>query len=117
MPLPWVRFDTTFPMNHKTLALAQDRNWQAIASYVCSLAYCGAQELDGFVPAGALPFIHGTKRTAEQLVAVGLWIPRPGGWEINGWVEFQATSEENAARSARARAAAQIRWGKKGDIA
>ena len=110
MGLSWVRVDVTFPRNLKVIALAEDKAWQAITSYLSSLAYAGEQGTDGFVAKGALPFVFGTPRTARQLVDVGLWIPRPGGWQINDWDEYQPTSDEISARSARARAAAELRW-------
>jgi hypothetical protein len=41
---------------------------------------------------------------------VSLWHPCEGGWEINGYIEFQPSSEEHALRSKRARDAAMVRW-------
>ena len=115
MALPWVRLDTAFPRNPKVLALAEDKKWQAIACYLASLAYSGEQGTDGFLPKSCLPFIHGTTRIGTDLVTVGLWNGVPGGWEINGWLEFQGSSEEHAARKLKAKAAAEMRWhGKKG---
>jgi hypothetical protein len=67
---------------------------------------------DGFLPASALPFLHGTKRNATDLASVGLWIPSSGGWDINGWHEFQPSSDENEARRRKAKDAAQARWAK-----
>lgn len=114
MSLPWVRLDTAFPMNPKILALVEDKRWQAIASYVSGLAYAGAQGTDGFLPASCLPFVHGSKATADQLVNANLWVPQPGGWMINGWIEFQMSSEEHERRRKKAQAAAEIRWHGKG---
>lgn len=110
MALPWVRLDTAFPTNPKVLALAEDKKWQAIACYVASLAYSGAQGTDGFLPKSCLPFIHGTPRIGSDLVSAGLWRGCPGGWDINGWMEFQPTSDEHEDRKKRAKAAAEIRW-------
>lgn len=110
MGLPWVRLETGFPHNPKIIALAADRRWQAITLYVSGLAYSGEHGTDGFIPHHCLSFIHGTPRVADQLVQVSLWRPRPGGWDINGWEEFQFSSAEHKARSDRARAAAEIRW-------
>lgn len=115
MALPWVRLDTAFPMNPKVLSLVESKKWQSIACYVSSLAYSGAQGTDGFLPGTCLPFVHGTKRVADDLVNVGLWRGVPGGWEINGWLEYQASSEEHEQRKARAKAAAEIRWSKERD--
>lgn len=113
MGLPWVRLDTQFPHNPKVLALAEDRNWRAVAAYTCALAYCGAHGTDGFIPAGALPFIHATRREAQQLVTVGLWQPDgAGGWKIPDWSEYQPTSKQAEERSSRMRALAHMRWAK-----
>lgn len=113
MPLPWVRLDSQFPHNHKILTLAQERRFQAIAVFVCGLAHSGAQGTNGFIPQSALPFIHGTKQVADQLVEVALWRPTVGGWDIPDWAEYQPSNEASAARTARAKAAAEARWGKK----
>lgn len=112
MPLPWVRLDTQWPHNPKFLALVEDKQWRSITVYMAGLGYSGAHGTNGFVPALALPMIHGSKREGEQLVAVALWIPAQGGWDINGWAEFQPSSEETERRSQKAREAAQIRWAK-----
>lgn len=112
MALPWVRLDTGFPMNPKILMLVEDKKWQSIAVYIGGLAYSGQQGTDGFLPISALPFLHGTKRNATDLVAVGLWKGCPGGWDINGWAEFQPSSDEHEQRKAKAKAAAEIRWAK-----
>jgi hypothetical protein len=112
MALPWVRLDTAFPTNPKVLQLAEDKKWQAITVYVAGLAYSGAQGTDGFLPSTCLPFLHGTRRTASDLVSVGLWKGCPGGWDINGWIEFQPTSNEHEERRRKAKVAAEIRWAK-----
>ena len=53
---------------------------------------------------------HMTKREADQLAEVGLWLPSDGGWDINGWAEYQPTSDEMRVRSDKARKAAAKRW-------
>jgi hypothetical protein len=108
--LPWIRLDTQFPHNPKVLLLAESKQWRAVVLYVNGLCYAGGQGTDGYIPRLALPLLHGTKRDAEQLVDVGLWVPNPTGWDIHGWLDKQASSEEHAARKARAKAAAMNRW-------
>ena len=110
MGLPWVRLDTQFPSNPKVLELVADGEWRAGFAYLCGLAYCGSHGTDGFIPAGALVFIHATRKIAETLVAVGLWIPTPGGWLINGWDEFQVSDEAARKRRERAQKGAAKRW-------
>jgi hypothetical protein len=110
MGLQWVRMDTSWPQNPKFVQLASDGKWRAIAVYWAALAYSGAQGLDGFVPNYILPMIHAVTRNATDLVAVGAWVPCEGGWQINGYNEFQPSTEEIALRSKKARDAAYARW-------
>ena len=112
MPLPWVRLDTSFPRNPKLLAmLAEKDGHRAALVYICSLSYAGEQGTDGFITREALPHLHGRTADAARLTAHRFWIEQPGGWLINGWAEFQESSEETQARRKRAQAAAQARWG------
>jgi hypothetical protein len=110
MPLPWVRLDTAFPSNPKILHLVADKQWRAIVVYVGGLSYAGAHGTDGFIPSSALGFLHGSKRDAQILVETVLWIPCQGGWDINGWAEFQPSNEETQRRRERAKIAAEKRW-------
>lgn len=113
MPLPWVRLDTSMPDNPKILALAEigDRGLAAAFVWACSLAYSGKHGLDGFIPRGALSRLNGKASHARLLVDAGLWKDAGNGWEINGWDEFQESTAETQARSAKARHAANKRWG------
>lgn len=113
MGLPWVRLDTQWPHNPKFLMLAEDKKWRAIAVYMAGLGYSGAHGTKGFLPALSLPMLHGTKREATELVDVELWRPAPGGWDINGWDEFQPDTDDAEARRDRAKRAAQARWARK----
>lgn len=107
----WVRLDTAFPRNHKVLALlAQKEGHRALVVYVCGLSYSGEQGTDGFIPAEALPLLHGRVADARRLVEVQLWHAQVGGWVINGWHDFQPSTKEMQERSVRARSAAQVRW-------
>lgn len=110
MGLPWVRLDTQFPSNPKILALVEDKKYRAAFVYVSALAYAGAHGTDGFLPAASLPFMHATKADAKALVEVGLWLECVGGWEINGYAEFQPSNAETQERKKRAQAAAMRRW-------
>lgn len=102
MGLPWVRLDTQFATNPKVLELVADKRHKAAFVYVCALAYSGSHGTDGYLPATCLPFIHASRTDANHLVEVGLWMPAPNGWQINGWDEFQVSDE--AARKRRERA-------------
>jgi hypothetical protein len=110
MALPWVRLDTQWTHNPKFLMLAEDKKWRSICVYMAGLGYAGVHGTNGFIPAVALPMLHGTKREAAELVDVALWIPAQGGWDVNGWSEFQPSLQDAQTRSDRARKAAQKRW-------
>lgn len=111
--LNWVRLDANFATNHKVLALMGTKAGEhALLVYVFSLGYCGSHGHDGFIPRAALGTFHGNARDAALLCDVGMWDEIAGGWNVHDWDEYQPTSEEVKARSQRARAAAEKRWGK-----
>lgn len=111
--LAWVRLDTAMPRNQKILTLAAMKDGHRAAFvWLCGLAYAGEQGTDGFIPAPALPMLHGKSTDAQKLLEVGLWHAAPGGWIVNDWNEYQQTNAETAERTKRARKAAEARWGK-----
>jgi hypothetical protein len=115
MALPWVRLDTSLPDNPKILALV-DGNKEGRATafvYISSLAYSGKHELAGFVPKEALSRIHGRSADATRLEQIGLWVRAAGGWNINGWAEFQLATPDAEERKKRAQLAAAARWSKR----
>jgi hypothetical protein len=108
--LPWVRLDTTFHHNPKIVRLVAEKRQAAAFAYVCSLAHAGAHGTDGYIPESCLFLIHATKKDADVLVEAGLWMLSPGGWEINGWNEFQVSDEAARKRRERAQKGAAKRW-------
>ncbi len=110
MGLPWVRLDTQFPTNPKIVQLVAEKKHTAAFAWVCSLAYAGQHGTDGFIPQHCLYLVHATKRDAAALVQAGLWVESPGGWDINGWSDFQVSDEETRLRSKKARESALKRW-------
>lgn len=107
----WVRLDSSFPRNHKLLALlGMSSGHRGAVLYLCGLAYAGEQGTDGFIPREALAMLHGRPVDAVHLVDVGLWHKDPGGWTVHDWEHYQPSTEEQHMRSKRARAAAAARW-------
>lgn len=109
--LQWIRLDTTFFDNGKIAALVDDNQHRAIVAHLSGMCHIGKTGTDGYLPQSALRRFAATKRDANLLVESGLWIPGPGGWEINDWSEYQVADEAAKARSDKARKAAQKRWG------
>lgn len=117
MALPWVRFDTNMASHDKIVLLSLDpspKRYQAMACYMFSIQWSGGHGTDGRIPAGALPFIHGTAATARLLVKYGLWIEATAAWEIKNFAEYQALDQvAGEARKGMKRGAAKgncLRW-------
>lgn len=98
MSLPWVRLDTAIADHPKMLMLMDDKKHRAALAYILGITYSGRHELDGFIPRAALPFLHATKADASALADVGMWSECQGGWRINGWEEYQVSSDETRKR-------------------
>jgi hypothetical protein len=107
MALPWVRLDTGLPDHPKILELIDMKKHRAALAYVFGLAYCGRHETDGFIPRAALPFLHATTKDAHALVESRLWHHAEGGYQVNGWEEYQPTSDASRHRLETLRQAAR----------
>lgn len=105
--------DCAFTRHPKVMQLVQAKAFRAITVYVGGLGYSGENGLAGFVPEAVLPLLHGVKTDAHQLVEVGLWEERAGGWDIHDWGDYQRDDEHASARTNRARHAAEVRWSRK----
>ncbi|QRY48128.1 hypothetical protein JVX93_15880 [Mycolicibacterium boenickei] len=111
--LQWIRLDTSTFENPKLLYLQEDKQYRAIVAHLQGMCYSAKHGLSGFIPKVALRVIGATTGDATKLVTAGLWMPAPGGWEINGWAEYQLAGEEAARRSEKAKRAAAARWSKR----
>lgn len=111
--LKWIRLETTMFENPKLLYLQEDKHYRTIVAHLQGMCYSGRHGLAGFVPKASLRIIGATVVDANRLVSTGLWRPAPGGWEINGWNEYQLASEEAERRSDKAKKAAAARWAKR----
>ena len=111
MGLPWIRLDTSLPDNPKMLALLEAKDGHRAAFvYICGLAYSGKHGTEGLLTTSCLARINGRKADANLLVAHHFWLPTMGGWDINGWGDFQLSNDETRARRTKAQKAANIRW-------
>ncbi len=110
--LKWIRLETTMFENPKLLYLKEDRQFKAIIVHLEGMCYSGRHALAGYVPKAALRIIGATSADANRLVAEGLWAAVPGGWQVNGWDEYQLADDESQKRSEKAQKAAAARWSK-----
>lgn len=106
----WIRFQTSFPGSPEVLALVGARKHKAIVTFVAGLGYCGQHETGGYIPDGALPLLHGTKREALDLVDAGLWEKGVTGYMVRGWDTYQHSNITAADRAAAGKIAACKRW-------
>lgn len=114
MGLPWIRLDTTMPDNPKVLGLlAQKDGHRAAFVWVCCMAYAGKHETAGFVTREAARVVHARSTDLRLLCTHDLLTETAGGWQINGWDEFQLTSPEALRRKEKAQKAAAARWSKR----
>lgn len=117
MALPWVRLDANIATHDKVLDLLGDpstKRWQAMTSYMFSIAWSGGHGTDGRIPKAALPVIHGTETTARLLCAYRLWEPATNAWLIVNYAERQeldvVTASKVEARRISAEKANCSRW-------
>lgn len=96
--------------NPKILYLKEDKQYKAIIVHLEGMSYSGRHGLAGYIPKAALRIIGATATDAGRLVTAGLWSPAPGGWQINGWEEYQLADDEAQRRSEKAQKAAAARW-------
>lgn len=111
--LPWIRLQTTMFENPKILNLKEDRQWRAIVAHLEAMTYVGRNALAGYIPKTAVRLLHISNNDVTRLVSEGLWQPAPGGWQINGWDEYQLADAEARARSEKAKKAAAARWNRR----
>lgn len=109
----WIRLDTTMFDNLKVLTLMEDKQYRALVTHFQAMTYSGRAAMAGYLPKIAVTrVIRAVTTDVEALVAVGLWSPSPGGWQINGWDEYQVSDEAAVKRSEKAQKAARTRWNK-----
>lgn len=84
-------------------------NARARALWVTAGSWCSAHLTDGYVPESALKQLHGTRKDAQILVKVGLWVEVESGWSFHGFLERNPSKEqvEGVRAAARERAAAR----------
>lgn len=110
--VPWVYLDDHFDEHPKVLE-AREIHRDAPWLFVAGLCYCRRAATDGLIPGPQVGRLitHFSKKAAGALVTVALWDELgTGAMTVHDYGEWNRTNEE---RSASARNAAQVRWGKR----
>jgi hypothetical protein len=111
MGLAWIRLDTSMPDNPKILGLETVKDGHRAAfMWLKCMCYAGKHGTAGFVPREAITRLGGRNADMRILVDHGFVTESAGGWDINGWDEFQVADEEAKARREKAQRAAAVRW-------
>jgi hypothetical protein len=112
--LTWFRVDCDIRNNPKiSEILRQYSGESALILFLFSIGYTTAEGTGGFIPAGMLRALHGTNARARLLVEFGFWEVVPGGWDVHDYADYQPLDAAAKARSQKAKAAAEARWGKR----
>jgi hypothetical protein len=95
--MSWAKLSDDFHSHPKVLAVGN----VGAGLFARSVAYAAHYLTDGFLPAASAHMLAGPDQAVmEQLVAVGLWEPCPGGYRIHEYLERNPTKAEMAARRA-----------------
>ena len=75
--------------------------------YIRGLIYLKQSDLDGVIPEFDIDVVavglRNAKRSADALVAQGLWLKVPGGWQVRSWLKWNLSQAEQADKKQKAR--------------
>lgn len=97
--MPWFKVDDGFAFHRKALKAGNT----ALGLWVRAGSWCAHQLTDGQVPGEVLPLLGGSVGDAEALVSAGLWSLMEGGYQFNGWHDYQPTKADVEEERAKAR--------------
>lgn len=93
--MTWFKTDDKFWSSPERLSAS----WAAIGVWVTAGSYCSDQLTDGIVSKNAQKLLRIRPKTAQELVAVGLWIAHENGdYEFKNWPKFNPMKAEVEAR-------------------
>ena len=87
---------TKLPDEHDQTQPLVDLSDGGYRLYVDGLVYANRHRTDGFVPNGAVRTVSPTYRPGllSELVARGLWLRKPGGYQIHDFLRFQLSKAQ-----------------------
>lgn len=98
--MDWVKLSTRYYLD-SAIAGLPDADTEVL--FTRSLAYAGFEETGGVITEGAAAMLCRRRRytvCVDALVAAGLWLPVPGGYQITRWEEWQEELDKLAQRRA-----------------
>ena len=87
--MTWVKIDDTLPGNPKVRGVPLAARW----TYISSICYSNLHKLNGDIQRNMLGTLDGNPKIADQLMAAGLWEPRPFGWYIHDYLRHNRSKE------------------------
>lgn len=88
--MSWVRFDDRMFGNEKLIECGGN----SFKLWAFSVSFANNQQTDGFIKRSVLRVLGGTKRSANELVKLGLWDEVDGGWMIHDYLDFQPSKAQ-----------------------
>lgn len=92
--MSWFKVDDRFWSHPKTAALSDG----AVALWIRAGSWSAGHLTDGFVPDSTLRFFRARRRSADELVAAGLWLIADGGFVFHDWAAYQPSKAQVTAR-------------------
>lgn len=95
----WVKLDDAFHAHPKVMAAGLE----ATGLFALSLSYSANYLTDGNVPHRWVQMTAGKRaqQLADALVATGLWDPRPNGYQVHDYLEWNMSKAQVLARRER----------------
>lgn len=88
----WVKIDDGFTDHPKIEALSD----KAFRLHVAGLCFCGRTMSDGFIPSSRvnrlLPKV--TQRMVAELTDAGVWLERPGGFDVKDFLAYNPSKKK-----------------------
>lgn len=99
--MSWLRIEGRMPQHHKVAPLSD----AAFRLHLTAMAWCVESKTDGAVPS-VIPQTLTRAPLGKKLVAVlkeltdlGVWIPKPGGYQIHNFLQWNLSAADISARS------------------
>lgn len=90
--MPWVKLDDSFTDHEKVEALSD----RAFRLHVAGLCFCARMLTDGVIVTDRvrrlLPKV--TKGMVDELLAAGVWLTHPEGFEVHGYLDYNPSKEK-----------------------